>query len=281
VEGETLAERLAGDIMIPTRDTVKNAAEVAMALITMDEADVLHRDIKPENILLESFSDGEDVVKVMDFGIAWLKNMTKGEEWEESESEEKTVYDKEGKLTKFDEVAGTPIYMSIERARGLRSDIRSDLYSVGIMMFKMLTGEKAFATNNFQELWDAKLDVNARTFSDVPPVQPVPKWLQQMVEKLYAHDPKDRYQSAEEFYDDLKERAIKEYPDLVYSMAFLFRTKEIDLVRSTEHTSGSVAKTQPEIPTAKEKAAHMSGPLTKTQPEIPTAKEKAAQEEAA
>ena len=101
--------------------------QVCDALSEAHEAGVVHRDLKPENLLVTRARDGHDVVKVLDFGLAKLRD-----------SEELSQVTARGSLV------GTPFYMSPEQIRGEDLDARSDLYSLGAVMYRMLTGEHPF-----------------------------------------------------------------------------------------------------------------------------------------
>jgi CheY-like chemotaxis protein len=115
--------------------TVFIASQILAALAAVHRAQVIHRDIKPENIVLTSISGLADIVKVLDFGVAKVLNASPGDT-----------------LTQAGTVLGTPTYMAPEHARGAAIDIRSDLYSVGAIMYEALAGRAPFAGDNYNAL---------------------------------------------------------------------------------------------------------------------------------
>ena len=154
------------------------AAQVAAALASAHRHGVVHRDIKPGNVLITD--DGQ--VKVTDFGIARAVNT------EES-------------LTQTGAVMGTATYFSPEQAEGIGVDARSDIYSLGVVLFEMLTGRPPF-------LGDTPVSVASKHVRDIPPtprelLETVPVELEAVIMKAMAKLPDQRYQSAEEFRADL------------------------------------------------------------------------------
>jgi eukaryotic-like serine/threonine-protein kinase len=176
VEGESLRQRLNRQRRLPPGEAVRIAEDVLAALACAHEHGIVHRDIKPENILLER---GEAVLA--DFGIAHALSAAGSD-----------------RLTGTGLAIGTPAYMSPEQATGQREvDGRSDLYSLGCVLYESLAGEPPFAGATPQA-------VIAQHFAAQPPKlrsreAGVPDWLEQVVERALAPDPDDRFASAEEF----------------------------------------------------------------------------------
>ena len=181
VQGRTLAEILKTNNQLTPKQAAEIASEVAAALGFAHEAGLAHRDIKPANILIGS--NGQ--VKVADFGIARAMNSTA-----------------ESNLTQAGSVMGTASYFSPEQAQGAQPDPRSDLYSVGIVMYEMVAGKPPFTGENpvaiaYKQVHDQPTPLNKI-------VQGIPRPLEAIIAKLLAKDPKLRYPSAHALRDDLR-----------------------------------------------------------------------------
>jgi serine/threonine protein kinase len=127
VEGESLAATLGRERELPERRAIEIGRQVAGALGAAHELGIVHRDLKPDNIMVTRSRTGQDVVKVVDFGIA------------------KATQGAQQTVTRKGFVVGTPAYMSPEQILGDTLDGRSDIYSLGCILYEMLTGERAFA----------------------------------------------------------------------------------------------------------------------------------------
>lgn len=171
VAGKNLRQLLREKGKIPEKEVAEIICQVCLALQAAHEQGVVHRDIKPANIMIDS----THTVKVMDFGIAKMKN--------------------EQKLTLTSDLLGTPVYMSPEQTQGLVVDHRSDIYSVGIMMYELLTGEVPFTKGN----------IGYQHIHVVPPVpMPASKPMQDIVMKCIEKRPTDRYQDANQLREALE-----------------------------------------------------------------------------
>ena len=181
VQGRTLAEILKTNKQLTPTQAAEIASEVAAALGFAHEAELAHRDIKPANILIGS--NGQ--VKVADFGIARAMNSAT-----------------ESNLTQAGSVMGTASYFSPEQAQGAQPDPRSDLYSLGIVMYEMVAGKPPFVGDNpvsiaYKQVHDQPTPLNQL-------VDGVPRPFEAIVAKLLAKDPKLRYPSAHALRDDLR-----------------------------------------------------------------------------
>ena len=182
VEGESLRDRLDREKQLPIDDALRIAGEVADALQYAHELGVIHRDIKPENILLQR---GHAVVA--DFGIALAASKTGG-----------------ARMTETGMSLGTPTYMSPEQAMGAREvDARTDVYSLGCVVYEMLAGEPPFVGPTAQSIVAKVITESPKSLTaqrrTVPPH--VDATVQKALEKLAA----DRFASASAFADSLRE----------------------------------------------------------------------------
>lgn len=185
VDGETLRARLDRGPM-STSEVLEVALAAARALAAAHEARIVHRDIKPENLMLRK--DG--IVKVLDFGLAKLV-----------EPDALGAGDQAQTLAHTDAgvIQGTAAYMSPEQASGQPVDARTDLFSLGVVLYEMLTRRQPFTGGTISHVIVAIVD------QDPPPLGPgVPDALAAIVLKLLAKRPEARYQHAQELVADLQ-----------------------------------------------------------------------------
>ncbi len=171
ISGESLEQRLTREKRLPVREVVRIAMQSAHGLEAAYAQGLIHRDIKPGNILLEATNDR---VKLTDFGLA------RAEE--------------DVKLTHTGFVSGTPLYMAPEQAMGDEPDHRSDLFSLGAVMYEMCAGEPPFSGNSALAILKQISDKKHRPLRELNP--DVPEWLAETIDKLLAKKPADRLQSA-------------------------------------------------------------------------------------
>jgi len=176
VAGESLRQRLEREKQLPVEEALRLAREVADALAYAHRQGVVHRDIKPENVLLE-----EGHALVADFGIARAVAGAGGE-----------------KLTATGVSVGTPAYMSPEQAAGGRDvDGRSDLYSLGCVLYEMLAGEAPFTGPTAESLVHQHLNVTPRPVTELRTSVPAPAAA--ALQRALAKTPADRYTTTGEF----------------------------------------------------------------------------------
>src|SRR5688572_16251745 len=159
---------------------------------SLDEAHrqgIVHRDLKPENVLLIERAGEKDVVKLVDFGIA-----------ARTESAER---EKEQKLTQQGMVLGTPPYMSPEQFTGKALDARSDVYSLGVMVYEMLTGRLPFDADTPWQWATQHMTAQPIPFDVAAPSTAIPAGLRGAVMRALAKDRDQRHTSAREFFDEL------------------------------------------------------------------------------
>ncbi len=178
LKGRDLVDYCKSDNLLPVPTVLSIVARVAEALAYAHKQNVVHRDIKPANIMYERDSD---TVKVTDFGIARITDSSK---------------------TKTGLVLGTPSFMSPEQLAGKKVDGRSDLYSLGVMLFQMLAGVLPFRGESMAELMYKIANEEA---PDVRIIRPdLPQALAHIVELALSKRPETRYQDGDQFAADLR-----------------------------------------------------------------------------
>ncbi|HSE33174.1 MAG TPA: LpqB family beta-propeller domain-containing protein [Pyrinomonadaceae bacterium] len=189
VEGETLRQRMTAlpRRRMKPREALIIASQVASALQATHEAGIIHRDIKPENVMVRK--DG--LVKVLDFGVA--KYAQPEAEGPASETLLRTA---------AGTVIGTAAYMSPEQVRGGLLDERTDLWSLGVVLYEMVAGRRPFSGDTAMDLMAAILEVNPAPFSADGEVVSEP--LERIVAKALQKKKEARYQTAAEFHADLE-----------------------------------------------------------------------------
>lgn len=177
IQGETLDKLIEHQTVFTWQQTISLLKEALSGLEHAHQLGVIHRDIKPANMILTTTG----ILKLMDFGIARIL--------------------KTSRITKSGHFFGTLEYMSPEQIRGHDVDARSDVYSVGIVLYEMLTGRLPFERNTDYELIRAQIEeypISIRTF-----VPQIPQKLEKIVLRALSKMPKDRFQSAVAFRDEL------------------------------------------------------------------------------
>ncbi len=191
IEGETLRERLAHGPM-QLSEAVDIAIQVASALAAAHQAGIVHRDIKPENIMLRP--DG--YVKVLDFGIAKL-----------AEQELPATMPRDEALllveTNLGSIVGTVRYMSPEQACGAQVDRSTDIWSLGVVLYEMVTGQPPFTGDTPSDVMFAILEKEPPRLTNY--VAHAPGELQQIISKTLRKDREERYNSAHELLESLKD----------------------------------------------------------------------------
>lgn len=178
VEGQTLAELIKQKHAFTLNEIHSILTSVFTVLDYSHRKGVIHRDIKPGNIMINNAGK----VKVMDFGIARIES---------------------SELTQTGTILGTPGYMSPEQLIGEKVDFRTDIYSAGIVLYEMLTGERAYTGSSFASVIYKIINNDLPPPSNLKPT--LPETLDVLVAKACAKQAKDRYQSAAEFSSALKE----------------------------------------------------------------------------
>jgi serine/threonine protein kinase len=178
VAGRSLQERVDCDGPLGAKEILRIGMQTALGLAAAHAQGLVHRDVKPSNILLEN---GVERVKLTDFGLA------------------RAVDD--GSLTQSGVVAGTPQYMSPEQAAGEAIDHRSDLFSLGSVLYFMCVGHPPFRASSTPAVLRRVCDERPTPVRELNPE--IPEWLARIVERLHAKDPAARFQSASEVAETL------------------------------------------------------------------------------
>src|SRR5207248_6841364 len=173
VAGTSLQEKLDREGPPELREVLRIGMQAAAGLAAAHAQGLVHRDVKPANILL---ADGVERVKLTDFGLARAAD--------------------DASLTKTGIIAGTPQYMSPEQARGESVEQRSDLFSLGSVLYAMCTGRAPFRAETSYGVLRRVTDDEPRPIREINP--DIPDWLCGIVSKLMAKRPEDRFQSAGE-----------------------------------------------------------------------------------
>lgn len=198
VNGETLRQRLKYG-PLPVKSVAEIGSQVAAALGAAHQAGIVHRDIKPENIMIRP--DG--LVKVLDFGLA---------RFVENESGQHGDTLRNYSITRPGLVVGTVRYMSPEQARGLRVNSRSDIFSLGVVLYEMASGTAPFSGPTPTDVMAAILTRDPPPLSNYSP-QTSPD-LERIVKRCLTKNAEDRYASATELCQELKRLAHEDAPPL-------------------------------------------------------------------
>jgi len=205
IDGITLKEYIEEEKRLTWKDTVHFLIQILRALQHAHDKGIVHRDIKPQNIMM--FTDG--TIKVMDFGIAKFAR-------------------EEGK-TATDQAIGSVHYISPEQARGDVTDEKSDIYSVGAMMYEMLTGRKPFDSDN-------PVSIAVMHMQEIPErpraINPdIPDGLEEIVLKAMEKAPENRYHSTAEMMNDIE--AFKSNPNI--SFGYYREVEKVNVISDTQY----------------------------------------------
>jgi serine/threonine protein kinase len=175
IRGGSLQKRLEQDGPLPLVEVLRIGSQIAAGLAAAHEQGLIHRDIKPENILLE---EGVERVTITDFGLA------------------RSVDD--NTITQMGSIAGTPQYMSPEQARGEQLDQKSDLFSLGSVLYALSTGRPPYLADSSYGVMRQIIDDSPKPMYEINPA--IPEWFAKIVGKLMARDKADRFKSAGEVH---------------------------------------------------------------------------------
>ena len=211
IEGKTLKQLLQKRGALTLTEVIDIMSQLTDGLSHAHEAYIIHRDIKPQNIMIED----NGLVKITDFGIAMALNSTQ--------------------LTQTNSVMGSVHYLPPEQANGKGSTVKSDIYSLGILMYELLTGSVPFKGDNAVEIALKHMKEKLPSIRKQNPT--IPQSVENIVLKATAKNPKNRYDTVREMYNDLQtaierdneKRLVYEYPenDLEETKVVPVITKEV------------------------------------------------------
>lgn len=177
IDGRSLQEKQSDQGPLDVAELLHLGRQISSGLAAAHSQSLIHRDVKPANILLEHGTDQK--IKITDFGLA------------------RTADD--ASLTRSGMISGTPLYMAPEQAMGQTLDHRSDLFSLGSVLYELTTGRPPFRAPSTVAVLKRVVDDTQRPIRDIIPETPL--WLVTIIERLLQKDPDDRYQSAKEVVD--------------------------------------------------------------------------------
>ena len=186
INGISLQEVLKKETTIESSRAVRIMRQVCLAVDVAHQKSIIHRDLKPDNILILDYGKDTEKVKVIDFSIAKMKESGK-----------------DPNLTSAGVVVGTPQYISPEQAQGLELDNRSDIYSMGIILYQMLTGNVPFTGKTSAMLLMQHIQAKPKSPREIKPEIPIR--LEQSVLRSLSKQAKDRQQSAAVLAQELEE----------------------------------------------------------------------------
>jgi serine/threonine-protein kinase len=206
VEGRTLREILSREAPIETARAISIILQASDAVAAAHDAGIIHRDLKPSNILITQSADQPAAVKVLDFGIATLAA---------DDDDDETL------LAQTNSVIGTPRYMSPEQHNGNESSPAADVYSLGVILYEMLTGMVPFSGSTPIEIAEKHANVAPRSLREITPA--IPEDVERVVLHALEKQPSDRPSDAGEFRQELldtaerlglEHHAVKSAPDI-------------------------------------------------------------------
>src|SRR5665213_1353190 len=199
LQGESLSDRLKREKQIPIGQAMSIGAQIADALNASHQQGIIHRDLKPENIFLCTRGGSRDFVKVLDFGLAKL-----------TQNDQKVTH-----KTRTGSVMGTPYYMSPEQCEGKTEiDYRADIYSLGVLIFEMLTGKVPFGGEGYGEIIVKRVTMPPPSVRSIVP--DLPEYLDLLLYRVLAKDRDQRFQTMSDLREALldPERYARSAPEV-------------------------------------------------------------------
>jgi serine/threonine-protein kinase len=189
LEGISLADVIKKSGHVTVERTIRIISQACDALEHAHKQGLIHRDLKPTNIVLVTYDDEKDFVKVVDFGVAKLLGAGAPDGQ---------------KLTQTGAICGSPVYMSPEQCLGLDLDARSDIYSMGVVLYETLSGKLPILGKTMVETMSKHINEMPPRFAEVREDLYIPERLETVIFKALSKDPSHRYNTMEELRTDLQ-----------------------------------------------------------------------------
>lgn len=231
VKGKSLSSVIKREKRLQVDRALNIFVQLASALSHAHQKGIIHRDLKPSNVLLTELDGENDIVKIVDFGIAKLLP----HEGRDAVS-----------LTQTGDVFGSPLYMSPEQCKGEKLDHRADIYSMGCLMYESIAGSPPHAGANMLEVLYRHLNEVPKSFKDLKLGIDAPQKLEAIIFKCLAKDPTLRYQSMQVLQEDLKQLLTARKSSLLAHLGTkwnLFMLRQRPRKRSEFVTLGALAIT--------------------------------------
>ncbi len=221
IEGESLADVIREKKILPVEFAVSVGCQICVALYSAHGKGIIHRDLKPENVLITERDGIYPFVKIVDFGISKIIS-------------DETTKERPRTLTKTGAIFGTPEYMSPEQAGGETVEPVSDIYSLGIILYEMITGKLPFTDDNYMKI----LHKHQYEFPDLPSsVNPgVTEDIDALIMKCLEKKPFNRYENMLYLLGDMKKIYIKHDLERKLSLSFIFNSGTVS--QMTQDNSG-------------------------------------------
>ena len=216
--GRSLAEQIKSEGALNTEYAVQIFRSILKGLAYAENHNILHRDLKPSNIILV---DDDKTAKIVDFGLAKIKS-------------------EDQHLTKAGTALGSPAYMSPEAAMGMALDSRSDIFSMGCLMFETLTGQLPFKAENRLDALMKRTDIDAPSLASIEN-QSFPKELIELVDKCLMRDKKSRFKS----FDALSNAINEIHENYQTAEELKSHTSPVEIEPSLKRTIGIVKSNKP------------------------------------
>ncbi|NUN14734.1 MAG: serine/threonine protein kinase [Myxococcales bacterium] len=237
LEGRTLHRELRDNAAFPLDRALRVADQTLRALEHAHAANVVHRDLKPGNLFLTRKGDDSNFVKVLDFGLA--KYVADSVDGIGDDGSSAVDHDVTGQAHI---VCGTPNFMAPEQVLCGRVDGRADIYAMGVVLFRMLTGQTPFGSESNYDLYRKVISQPPPTFAEVAPGHEIPARLEEIVRKAMAKSADDRYSTARHMRLALREvrhslGVLSDDSDDFYSASSVVRLKSSVVSETPSETS--------------------------------------------